>query len=642
MGRRPESARIETGGDGASYYSAATNSERRAPPWTDVLLIAVFGAIAVYLLVVGLRLRVDYFDAYQNLLNARAILHRDPTDYSIYRGIFYPVLILPATAVGQLFRSADLTFLLAHLTAFVMYALLVFTSYKLFRLYLRRTAALLGATLLAGNLLIVNSAPMIKEDIPGTAFLTGAVYLYLRGRPTGLSRDLIGAGLLIAAASGLRYQLLPLALVLIAVVELGRPFFGAQPDPRPQAGDGNTRVKVALYLGVLPVAALLLMPLVLYPLLGRSSPVAAPRLFLHDLNAVRLAVAVDQGWAQNYRFVIESFGLLTIGALAGAIYASLKRRDAGLVFGSWLVIFFVAQTYLIGHKEARFLFPIFPPLYFFIALAVEALSDQIGRRLNGRPRPEAAAGAVLVLLLGVAATWTVPALARFQDRVYLSDYEASLSRYAAGLATGSSIRWVGPPYPLHPRDFRFDPDDAFTYLYHAYSPVASFWTGRSVPAFASTQFLAVGAVAYPDQGMCALLRPDDVLIANREPAGYESRNVPGRLRPLVVERAAVVRFDALPGRLLEEFESNAGNIVVRRQSDSYRLVGRVRSDGTYELSLGGNGSPALAIRDSLVEVRQGQFELTVSAEVWEAGGARDSLSLISFQEARQFPPPGQP
>lgn len=94
-------------------------------------LASVVGLIAIDLTVVSLRLRIDYFDSYQNLLSARAILDRNALDYSIYRGM-------------------------------------------LLQLELGLRPALLGAALLSMNVLIINNAPLAKEDIPGSTGAPGS------------------------------------------------------------------------------------------------------------------------------------------------------------------------------------------------------------------------------------------------------------------------------------------------------------------------------------------------------------------------------------------------------------------------------------------------------------------------------------
>src|SRR2546426_772180 len=283
--------------DGASYYSAATNSERRSLPWVEVAMMAVVGALVAYLAVVSVRLRIDYFDSYQSLLSARSILDRNPTDYSIYHGILYPVLLLPATALGRVVGSLDVTFVLAHLSAILLFGALLVATFSLLRVQLGLRAALLGTT------------------------------------PPSLIPRMLG-------------------------------------------------------LGLTPVVVLLLFPIILYPELGRSSVVYAPRLFLHDLRLVRDAVHVNEGMIQNYRFIANSLTWpLVLVAIAGALRGWRTHRSATLFHGLWFILLFGAQTYAIGHKEARFLLPVFPSLYFFVAqgfAAIPALTAFLTKQTGGR------------------------------------------------------------------------------------------------------------------------------------------------------------------------------------------------------------------------------------------------------------------
>jgi hypothetical protein len=63
------------------------------------------------------------------VLSARAILDRNALDYSIYRGILYPVLLTPATAIGRIAGSADVAFILAHVSAVLLFGALLIATY---------------------------------------------------------------------------------------------------------------------------------------------------------------------------------------------------------------------------------------------------------------------------------------------------------------------------------------------------------------------------------------------------------------------------------------------------------------------------------------------------------------------------------
>jgi len=603
-------------------------------------MLIVIGSIVTYLAVVSLRLRIDYFDSYQSLLGARAILDRNPTDWSIYRGIFYPVLLLPATAVGRLVESPDVTFVLAHVSAILLFGLLLIATFSLLRAQLGLRAALLGTMLLSMNLLIINNAPLAKEDIPGAAFITAAFYVYWRSRESRRIAPVIVAGLLAGAAAGVRYQLLPLWLGLIVVFEVVSAVLGREPTQPWTSLWRGPLIPRLLALGVTPVIFLFVLPVVLDPLLGRSSVLGAPRLFLHDVRLAAKEVLANEGTIQNYRFIAKSLTWpLLLAGILGALAGWRRNRTATLFHAFWFVLLFGAQTYAIGHKEARFLFPVFPPLYFFVAQGMVAIPAVVASITN-RPRVRRGLTTALVAaLLAIPVATAAGALLRFADPVYTTGYEAAVSRYAASLAGGRQLEWLGPVYPLHPRSYQFDEKDIYTYIYHDYSHVVRFWTGATVQTHVLVTLLSRGNIVYPDQGLIALLADGDALIVDLEPRAY-ARDAPARLEPLVVERARVLTLSENPLGPAT-FTSGSASIVATRDGATMVLHGTGLPDGDFELLASNAPSPRLPIAQALVEVRQGQFELSVPDNVWSSRAPAERLRLVAFEAARSFSPPGQ-
>jgi 4-amino-4-deoxy-L-arabinose transferase-like glycosyltransferase len=603
-------------------------------------MVGAIGSIVIYLAVVSVRLRIDYFDSYQSLLSARAILSRNPTDYSIYRGILYPVLLLPATAAAQVVGSVDVAFMLAHVSAILLFGGLLLATFGLLRRQLGLRAGLLGTTLLSMNLLIINSAPLAKEDIPGAAFITAAFYFYWRARQSPGFANLFAAGLLAGAAVGHRYQLLPLWLVFIAAFEVLSGVLERQPGRAWTPFWRAALVPRLLVLGITPVVVLLLFPIILYPVLGRSSIFAAPRVFLHDLRLVRDAVLVDEGTVQNYRFIVNSLTWpLLLAAIVGVLTGWRTHRSATAFHALWFVLVFGAQTYGIGHKEARFLYPVFPSLYFFIAQGVGAIPGLTARLTREQRRRRGLSAALIAALLAapVVAAWG--ALLRFTDPVYLTDYEAAVSRYTASLGAGHNLLWLGTVYPLHPRSYFFDEKDVYTYIYHYYPHVVTFWTGTTPQPYPSVTVLKKGNAVYPDQGLIALLADGDALIVNLEPRPY-AVDAPLLLEPLVVERASVLTFSTNPAAPAT-FISGSAAIVATSDGSATVLRGTGLADGDFELLASNSASARLPIAQALVQVRQGRFELSVSNDVWSSRTPGERLQLVAFEAARSFPPPGQ-
>ena len=568
----------------------------RRPQGLEWLPIGSMVGLLLYESIVAVRLRVDYFDAYENLLNASRIVHAG-TFYSIARALLYPLMLTPIALLAKLARSPEVEFVLAHLLAVLLFGLLLLTTFLIFRLFLGRLTALVGVALLSANVLLINTAPLAKEDIPGALFTTAAFYFYLRGRLRRQPLDFVVAGALIAAAVGTRYNLLPLPFAVIGTYELVALVV--------QVATGRwewSQIKLLLVkfgaLFVLPAILFFLLPVIVYPLTNQSSLTRAPVQFIKDILLLIKQNTFHEDAARNYRFLLESvtWPLLLIGVW-GAITSLRKRQRGSLFFALWLTAFFLFQTYVISHKEARYLFPMFPPVYFFIARGLEEIWTQMPRLLPSDWKPRVVTG---VLLAGVGVLPLINmagAVARFQDPVYTRDYEGTVSRYAAGLLRGGHLYWVGPYDSMHPRDYVFDRDDPFTFIYHYYSHVVTFWTGVTVVPLTDIKAglsSPGGATTLEGPGVASQFSDGDVVIVNPALDVYLTRDMPPSLPPLIVEQIRVRTFTPASnpsdgGTLL--LSPDGAQIRADPQPSGGSLKGTGLADGPYELYAAIGGLP---------------------------------------------------
>jgi hypothetical protein len=356
---------------------------------------------------------------------------------------------------------------------------------------------------------------------------------------------------------------------------------------------------------------------------------------VRDLLTLRVVTQnVHEDAIRSYRFLFEAVTWPVLLAAAGGVIAAIRRRQGIAVFyGLWFITVFGLQTYGINHREARYLIAAFPPLYWFAATGLHA-----GVRLalsSGRQRRLAPAAAVVlgVALLALPAAGAVSAVARFQDPVYSENYEAAVSRYANSLAGSRAITWVGPYYPIHPRDYVFDRQDPFTYIYDFHWHVVSFWINR--PVAAATRPVALlpdgsGALRVSWQTVAGL-HDGDVLIVNRAPEGYDTGSMPAHLPPLVVERLALEPF--APTTVGAWASARGGQLRATAQGGTWRIEGEGLMDHGYDLFVDGPYQPAPSLTP--VTVQGGRFTVSL-----DGLSSIDVVALISYGSARTFTPPG--
>src|SRR3989338_133528 len=106
------------------------------------LLIVPIAAITAYLFWVASYLKIDYHDAYFIFLNSRCVATLNPLGYTGYRPIVLPIVLSPIFYLEKFGISAETVFRLCHLTMVGFFALLIWVTYRLFRLKFGRENAL--------------------------------------------------------------------------------------------------------------------------------------------------------------------------------------------------------------------------------------------------------------------------------------------------------------------------------------------------------------------------------------------------------------------------------------------------------------------------------------------------------------------
>jgi hypothetical protein len=625
------------------------SSRRHSFTLVELAMMAAIGAVVAYLLVVALWLRVDYYDSYLSLLNAGAIAHGEGWLYSTLRPILYPALLTPIVVVVERFSASPLTeFVVSHFFAVIMFALFLLASFKVFRMHLSRPWALVGVLAISWNVVLLSQAPLAKEDIPGALFTTAGFFFYLRGRQTGRWRYFLAAGVMVAGVMGTRYQLaaLPFAVImsfeLISRISRARLSIWSWPAVRMHA------IKL-LTLFTVAAGLFLLIPVAVYPLVHRATAFGAPQQLFNDILAMYV---LAQGIAPeppiiNFRFMVESMTWPLLFCAVLGVVASFRSRQPGALFHLlWFVVFFGVGTFVVVHKEARYLIALLPPLYFFVARGLQAISGWALTHPRVPAQWGARAGAIVAaLLLVVPAGNAVAAGARFTDPVYTSDYEAQVSRYAEVLAGPGHITWLGPAYPLHPHDYVFDRADQFTYIYHYYAFETLFWTGRWVYPLAGYGAVITqpGAAPFVYPGIANVLKDGDVVIVNLARTGYDTASLPHSLPPLVVEQVHTQRFSSSSGQAAGPWVFTSptmpGSIRVREQAANYLVEGAGLPDGQFELYTPETSSVLLHSM-ALVSVHAGSFRIAVPIDSWPSKRPGASLVLLYYGSVLPFSPPG--
>jgi hypothetical protein len=524
---------------------------------------ATVGLLVVYLAAVAASLEVDYYDAFHAFINGRTIW-RGSGFYNRDRAPLFPAIYAALAALGARLGGPLWAFRAAHLLNVGFFVLLLVVYHRLLRLGLSAALAWLGTAVLAAQGQLVHLAPMFKEDVFATLLVTAALYLYARSDQPGVrrGRSLVGAGICLGLVGAVKYNVLPMLLMVVAVHEL----LGRRAElRRPSVAAARVGALLAL-----PALVTLVVVVTVYVAAGRATVLTAPANYLHDFREVFRTAQTEyrrDSAFLAYRLVARALTPPLVACAVTGLVVSWRDPGARL-HRVWLAVIFLVHAHWVAHKEVRYLLPVLPPLCYFVTVGAAAAVRWVRARAN----PLAAIAVAIAL-----AAWPVASLLRecrrFADPVYTVPFERKVSEAAAALAGPHRVYWIGRYYPVHPRDYVFDPADITTSIYHFGAHAVDYYTGKLVQnaLIVGGPKAAAGLLVLPQS--FGVLEDGDAFIFNPEWNEYQSGTLPARLQPLSVMQLREVRLTVAEDGTLSAAPGAPAVAELRREGTHYALRG---------------------------------------------------------------------
>ena len=442
----------------------------------------MLAAFVLYLGFVAWRLPVDYWDGYEYLMNARTLAGHPFSQlawgYLDFRPPLVPLLIAPVLA-GYAPAGGGTALWGPHLLMAILSTSALVAFYALVQQTLSSTAALFGCFVLAVNPLFAHYAPFVLVDLPLMLFLTVAAAFYVHGRRTGRWLDHVLAGVATGAAmlskysavsflgSLALYEVLRVLVPSRAAIGLGRRIRAAATDVRPWV----VLVVAAPVFYFVHVAAY-----------GRAVP-GRFVVLTHLQEVFRFQMGMEAfGTDPKLEYLWDfadafSWPVMALAAL-GMLVALVRRSDVDLLCLAWLAVMATALTELVGHKEARYAFPVLPPFVYFVVCAVDAIVRGMHARAGARGAVVAGVGVALALARPVQLA--AAEIALFGDPVYARPYLPRVARWLrARSAPGQPVLvnegFVYTIYPHAPLVFRYD---EFFHRHHIGAPALLYFLDR--------------------------------------------------------------------------------------------------------------------------------------------------------------------
>jgi hypothetical protein len=562
---------------------------------TTLLSALIFSFFLIWLYGVAFQLKLDYFDSYSVLLNARAIAWFRPEEYFWNRFPLLPIALSPFFKLEQVFFREPFAWVACHSLAVTFYALWVWAVYRLTRLYSSHAHGILCAGLLAANRLVLHFAPFCRDDIPAALLATAGFYFYLRSSQKKGLREPLLAGLCWGLAMMARFTLILPAAVTLALFEAGALLKSWKSGLRGKAFAAAITRRVALS-ALLPLGLFFIVLSLLYSYLDLAPFFQTPQKIMSEIVLMReLVRSKMESTGETFFFLGQSMTWpVFLAAFAGMGLAWKQKRSEAWPLSFWALGFWFYHSVIIFNKEARYLFPLLPPFYYFAALFFLQILKKTAGFLSGWRR----VGVCVFAMSGFLFLPMQQALSeclRFLNPIYTAGYAQQVSEGAEQLAgERGKIYWAGKLYALHDRDPLFHPDDEYTYLYHVFGHTLMFHTGRWVDGFPQARFVRtvdpetgkVGAMAV---GLGVKLEDGDVLVMNLEPGSYNVRNLPANLSPLLAARVRLLTFNRDSGNAAESHDYRSSDDSQTRLSvhaeagAGHILSGEGFAPGFYEV-----------------------------------------------------------
>ncbi|MBI3535678.1 MAG: glycosyltransferase family 39 protein, partial [Deltaproteobacteria bacterium] len=474
------------------------------------------------------------------------------------------------------------------------------------------------------NPILIHMGPFAKEDVPGLFFFTIAVYLYLKNLEKQKIKYFILTGIFIGLTIGTRYNLPPPLFTIIAANELitQRPI--------------KNLITKCVYFFCLPICILFLIPAITFSSIGITSFVDGFSAFFRELYIQfhHFTNATQESHTLNYIFLLKSFTYpLSFLGLIGFIHCCIKKTPGTFFFGQWFFVFFIFQTYAINHTEARYLFPAFPPLCFFIAHGIDFVFSLITSNLIKKT--------VLFLFLMIPYISAIIELSKFQDPFYKEnkEKEASLIIEKNLLSINNRVFWVGEYYSFFPKEHYFDEEDGYTYLYHFDINAVRFYTSKKI------KYIKISKTEDDllfQENLIAAINHEDLVVDSAKEM-YITKTIPLQMPPLQIKKTNILNFIKTKTTLSSVlFSSENNNLVqIKFPLDSPKkeliLQGKAITPGKYAVLIESKDQKRIYCGNLEVDKKGvAIFVQKIKSDFFKQIIEAEKASLLSFEVLKIF------
>jgi hypothetical protein len=524
-------------------------------------------------------IRVDYYDSYDYLRNALALVQKNtaPDGYVSFRPVLLPLLECILVKFSPPPDHARRLMCSVHLLLSLISFLTVVSLFFLIKKFSSPLAALFSAVFLASNSLFVHYAPMGLVDILAALCIIWAAYFFCRLISTpGTGRQfylLAGLFIFLLLASSCKFYFVLYSLVFsILLILKKRQYF------------------ISLILINLSFFALFfafhLLPLYI---LDKPHPIRLLVSALLQQSSYAYPEAAESPADYFYSLFssVKFPGIILI--ILGIIFSGIHK----LRTFDWAVVAISACLLLpllfFNHNESRYLMPVMPFAAYFSAkgaLWLYALLKTSMRKTLLRKTPRFMAALLSFSLLSTVYYSWGSELLKFVDPVYFIPLQESLAKATASHAVKGNVSlWLNRFYSLSPfsnKLKRFSRADEFMYFFDTSANTIYSLSG-SPCSFAHSSFFE--GTILPNNTKIPI--KNDTLFFLSPPVDYGfKKEYPFNKRPLPFMAKFKVREFPLT-ELLTGGEKNLGSFgkILSKEEGDKSLISIAGGEAAYRIRI---------------------------------------------------------
>ena len=438
--------------------STASSAGPKCAAWSRSVLRALIAIALLYTCHRAFVLRLEYYDGYQFLANARAMLG-DPFAFDRLRPPMLSILELPAMLVVRASPPGSVVrIVLPHCLAALISIVSAAAVLRSFRKVFSRGFALFGVLLFVGGRYFVRYGAHVMADL----LSAGAVVFTLSAYVAARERRSLGAYALAGMAFGIGL------LTKLPLIGLGPALLAAETWYALRARELDWRRWFGLmFLGFVGAAVFLAVQAVDYvAVFGRPGLDIVSKTFgpAGLLAAAPIANAEgNEAWHDWGSMALVMLGPTLAFAAAGLAVAIRQRQDRDVPFITCVAILGGFIVFGIGHNEARYLLPVVPAILYFAVRAVEAATEALRRGAS----PPWALGLVGIALVSAVLAPGVRQAWLDRDPVFFSDLQRRAAvRLLESRRPPGRLVWGRAWHTFAPRDMALMAKDESFNTFH--------------------------------------------------------------------------------------------------------------------------------------------------------------------------------